>query len=450
MAPNIRYKIIFLSLLLFFIPLLLKAQSSQVKEYLPIPDSLTRIDSIKIKGNKVTEDYIILRELTFKENDAVSERTLRFNRERVFSLGLFNDVKFKIDKEEGYNKLTIQVEESWYLYPIPFIRFKDKESKKSTYGINLLYKNFRGRDETIRANFAFGYDPGFTLMYNVPVLFSSRNLGFGFLFNYMDFLNKTDEGYRLYNGDFSYKGIQTRINLNYRIDQFNLLVGVAGYEYYEAPSKAFPSITASDGRIDRFPMAGLDYLYDSRDLKQYAAVGTFFDLLYFHKGFGVNGINYNIVDADLREYRNLLGDLTWKGRLKTRTVLGENVPLYDYSLLGYQEYIRGSSHQKFDGRTFILTSMELSYPVVKEWDLKLKLPLLPESLTSARIGIQFTLFADAGSAFDNYSDFSYHNFTYGWGFGINFLILPYNGFRVEYAFDRNMRGEVLIASGFSF
>jgi outer membrane protein assembly factor BamA len=415
-----------------------------------LPDSLTRIDSIKITGNKTTKDYIILRELTFKEGDAVSARTLEFNRERVFSLGLFNDVRLTTEKSFDVNKVIIEVTESWYIYPIPFIRFKDGEKAKTSYGFNLLYKNFLGRDETIRTNLAFGYDPEFTLNYNIPVFFNSRNLGLGFLFNYSTFVNKTQEGIRLNNGDFNYKGIITRVYLNYRIDQFNLLVGTIGYEYYEAPDKSFESITASSGRIDRFPIAGFDYVYDSRDLKQYATEGTYFSFTLLHKGFSVYNINYNIVNVDLREYKHVIEDLTWKGRFTSRTMLGENIPLYDYSLLGYSEYIRGASMKRFDGKTYMLASTEFSYPLVKEWDMKFKLPLLPERLTSARIGIQFTIFADAGNAFDSYTDFSYRNFTYGWGFGINILILPYNGFRIEYAFDKNMNGEVLIASGFSF
>jgi len=422
----------------------------QRPDFTAFPDSSIKIDSIKITGNDVTENYVILRELTFKEGDSVTSKMLDFNRERVFSLGLFNNVQMKAENRNGINYLDIQVDESWYVYPIPFIRFKDKQSSKATYGINFLYKNFRGRDETLRANLSLGYDPAYTLIYNVPVLFNSQNLGLGFMFNYTDFMNKTNSGYRFYGGDFEYKGIQSRIYLNCRINQFNLLVGVAGFEYYEAPSKIFRSITASDERIDRFPMAGLEYFFDSRDLKQYAAEGTYFGLYYFHKGFSVNGINYNVLDTDIREYRNFIFGLTWKGRIKARTLIGENVPLYDYSLLGYDEDIRGNSQITLDGRTIMLFSTELSFPIVKEWDFRIKLPLLPESLTSARLGIQAAVFADAGTAFDDYSGFSYHNFVYGWGFGINFLILPYNGFRIEYAFDQNMKGEIKIASGFSF
>jgi len=443
-------RISFIGLLLLFIPVICLPQMTVNQPIPPSSDSLFTVDSIKVKGNNITEDFVILRELTFKEGDRVSDKILDYNRERVFSLGLFNDVQIIPVKKNNICTIDIVVKESWYIYPIPFVRYKDKESSKSTYGVNLLYKNFRGRDQTIRASLAFGYDPSFSLMYNIPVLFKSRDLGIGFIFNYVNFENKTDEGVLLNNGNYNYKGVQGSVYLNYRLNQFNLLISTLGYNYFEAPHKNFQSITSSPGRIDRFPIAGFDYYYDSRDLKQYAAEGTYFALSIYHKGFGFYDINYNAIETDIRRYVSVNEDVTWKGRFKARTLIGENVPLYDYSLLGYQDYIRGTSRKKFDGKTYVLTSMEMSIPLVREWDMKLKLPLLPESLTSARIGIQFALFADAGSAFDNYTDFNFHNLTYGWGLGINILLLPYNGFRIEYAFDHNMKGEVLIASGFSF
>ncbi len=38
----------------------------------------------------------------------------------------------------------------------------------------------------------------------------------------------------------------------------------------------------------------------------------------------------------------------------------------------------------------------------------------------------------------------------GWGFGFTLLILPYNAFRFEYAFNEMNEGEFIIETGFSF
>ena len=59
------------------------------------------VDSIKVTGNDITEEFIILRELTFGVGDTVTLKTLNYNEERIFSLGIFNKVELKIEKENG-------------------------------------------------------------------------------------------------------------------------------------------------------------------------------------------------------------------------------------------------------------------------------------------------------------------------------------------------------------
>ena len=91
----------------------------------PLPDSLVNvndekytIDSIKIVGNDITEDFIILRELTFKEGDVVTSSQLEYNRERVFSLRLFSKVNIYPVLRDSITFIYIDVNETWYIYPI--------------------------------------------------------------------------------------------------------------------------------------------------------------------------------------------------------------------------------------------------------------------------------------------------------------------------------------------
>ena len=51
-----------------------------------------RVDSIVIKGNDITEPEIILTELTFSKGEVVDSVKLRYNRERIYSLGIFTNV----------------------------------------------------------------------------------------------------------------------------------------------------------------------------------------------------------------------------------------------------------------------------------------------------------------------------------------------------------------------
>ncbi|MCX6173651.1 MAG: hypothetical protein NTZ27_02740 [Ignavibacteriales bacterium] len=420
------------------------------------PDSLlirneetVKIDSIRIVGNETTKDFIILRELTFKIGDSVSGKTLRFNRERVFSLRLFNQVEFKLEKAENKNILVIQLTESWYIYPLPLFRLQDHDFKKSTYGVNLSYRNFRGRDESLRAAIGFGYDPFYSFNYENPSLSYENGIGLSFAFAYVKSINKSENAKSIIGEDYTNKIYLQSISISKRFNQFNIGFFTIGFNYIETPYSQ-PGITASGKNIDRVPFAGLSYIYDSRDLKQFSENGLYTFASFTHNGFSINDISYNQFIIDFREYRKIVDDFAAKWHVKYQTAFGNVVPFYDYSYLGYFDYVRGHFHDVREGKSFILTSLETSYPILKEWNFHVKIPFLPEKLTSARVGIYLTSFFDAGNAFDRYDKLAIKNFYYGYGFGITLLLLPYNAVRFEYAVNENGKGEFVIGTGFSF
>jgi len=412
-------------------------------------DETVKIDSIRIVGNETTKDFIILRELTFKIGDSVSGKTLRFNSERVFSLRLFNQVEFKTEKATDKNILVIQLTESWYIYPLPLFRLQDRDFKKSTYGINLSYRNFRGRDESLRAAIGFGYDPFYSFNYENPSLSYENGIGLSFAFAYVKSINKSENAKSIIGEDYTNKMYLQSISISKRFNQFNIGFFTIGFNYIETPYSQ-PGITASGKNIDRVPFAGLSYIYDSRDLKQFSENGLYTFASFTHYGFSINDISYNQFSIDFREYRKIVDDFAAKWHVKYQTAFGNVVPFYDYSYLGYFDYVRGHFHDVREGKSFILTSLETSYPILKEWNFHVKIPFLPEKLTSARVGIYLTSFFDTGNAFDRYDKLAIKNFYYGYGFGITLLLLPYNAVRFEYAVNENGKGEFVIGTGFSF
>ena len=61
-----------------------------------IPDaniSPTFIRAISISGNEKTAEYVIRRELTFTPGDTVKVSVLHYNKNRIYSLALFNKVE---------------------------------------------------------------------------------------------------------------------------------------------------------------------------------------------------------------------------------------------------------------------------------------------------------------------------------------------------------------------
>lgn len=439
-------KIIYINILIIFSGIIFANDSSS-----KLDDEVVRIDSIQITGNETTEAHIILRELNFSIGDTVSQSQLKFNQERVFSLGIFNKVDFDLHHNEDgdYNELEILVQESWYFYPLPYLDIKKNSIKKSTYGLILLYKNFRGRNESLFGLVTFGYDPTYMLQYFNPSLTDGGNLTFGLKLGYTNLQNRSILSQNYNGGTFDYNYIYGGVSFGYRINQFNLITHTTTYEYIDMP-KSVSLLSASKENVDRIFSMGLDYEFDQRNLKQFSNNGIFAKSQITHKGFGINDISYNIFSLDIRKYNVVFENLYAKWRGLYRHTFGENIPFYALSLLGDDEFIRGHRFEKREGNNYLLTSLEFNYPIFKEWNLSLDLPLLPKKLTSARIGLYINCFIDSGTTYDNGKPLKLKSFDTGWGLGLTLLILPYNAFRFEYAFNEETRGEFILESGFSF
>ena len=409
------------------------------------------IDSIEIKGNETTEDFIILRELTIEPGDTLNSELAAYNRERIYSLNIFNDVKLIPYSIGNRNILRISIVESWYIYPIPFITLKDKDWNKLSYGISVSLRNFRGRNENLKGVLALGYDPSFSFSYFNPNLSYNQNLHLETRLGFTQFTNKSEAAEDLNGGNFEQKLFTSRLSFGKRFGKFHWLTLITGFDYIETPFY-IEKINASNDRIDRTVILGASYVYDTRDLVQYPRNGIFTFVNLEFKGLGINDINYRVANLDFREYRSFFDKLTAKWRLAFRHTGGRLVPYYDYSYLGYSERIRGHFHgDKREGNDSFIGSVELNYPIIEETRLNLYfIPLLPRSLLSYRVAIIAQLFGDTGTTRSTGESISINKFDTGYGAGISLLLLPYAIFRLELAFDERGKSEWIFDLGASF
>ena len=161
------------------------------------------IDSIVIKGNEQTEDFIILRELTFGVGDTLNPKIAEYNRERIYSLDIFNFVHLRPFETNQEIILLIDIEESWYIYPLPFITLKDRDWEKISYGVGVLIKNFRGRNETLRGKLALGFDPSLNFSYQNPNLAHELNLFTSFEIGFNNVSNRSETAEDIAGEEFS-------------------------------------------------------------------------------------------------------------------------------------------------------------------------------------------------------------------------------------------------------
>jgi len=409
------------------------------------------IDSIQIKGNETTKDFVILRELTVGISDTLTTTTAAYNRERIYSLRIFNVVELKPYRYDGTNYLLINVEESWYIYPIPIFYLKDKDWSKISYGVALSWLNFRGRNERITGLATFGYDPSFGFTYFNPNLAYDENLNFQTNLAYTTVTNRSLQAEYLYGSQFEQETFVSRFQFGKRFGNYHWLYLNTGFDYIETPFY-IEGVNASNSRIDRTLITGLSYVYDTRDLTLYATEGLYTQLNFEYKGFNIDNISYYVADLDFREYRKIADTFTAKWRITVRHTGGKLVPYYDYSFIGYGNRVRGYFYgDEQEGNDSFLGSVELNYPIINEARIDLYfIPLLPRSLLSYRFSLIGELFADTGSTRDEGEPWTIRSFDSGYGTGLSFLVLPYFICRFEFAINDNAKTEWIFDLGASF
>lgn len=407
------------------------------------------VDSILIFGNNTTEEFIITRELTFSKGDTLDQAKAFYNRERIYSLGIFNQVYVIPEIIDDKNLVKIIVEEGWYIYPIPFVDIKEDDFDKITYGIFFRWKNFRGRNEDLTASAAFGYDPAFFINYYNPNLIGNENFFLRFNTGFATITNKSPIAEELYGQSFEQDFVVAQITFGKRFGLFNRLAFSVGYNNIETPFY-IPGVNASDDRIDNLLIAGLGYQHDTRDLAQFPKNGIYSNIDFSVKGFGIDNVSYAVGYLDFREYRKVFERLISKWRIASRMTFGD-APHYDESILGLQDKIRGHYFDKYEADDYYLGSLELYYPIIEEIDLDLTfIPIIPDQLLSYRLGFFLQVFAETGLAKNKSEPFMINNLVSGYGIGISFLFLPYQVFRAEVGIDEYQNVEFIIGLGISF
>jgi outer membrane protein insertion porin family len=398
------------------------------------------IDTIVVVGNEKTEAYVILDEMSLQPGSPVTPPQLAYDRDRIYSLGLFTSVDMQFDSVNVPRTLFVIVRERWHIIPHLIIGFRDGDPKKIYYGAGFLHNNLRGRNQKLYLSLAFGYDPAFALSYLDPLMDHERRLYLGFSFSYSRIRNRSVTSPAAGNFDENhYDAFATfgkRFNLEERLGLRFGFSRVEVSEYKEGRTQS------PDGQ-DNFLTLGLQYTLDTRDLAEYASRGGFTDLSLVKIGLGEGDVNYGRVGVDIRRFQPTLFDITFVARGYGSLVFGGNVPLYGRAYLGYAERVRGYFNDVFEGENVVLGTVEFRIPIISPRILQLQGLPIPKEFAVWRIGLALTVFGDAGTTWVRGDALTYSSLRSGYGAGLD-LVLPYSLMvRASYAFNDRGRGEFI-------
>jgi len=412
------------------------------------------IDTILISGNEKTKDYIILDEMTLKPGSEATPEAIEFDRNRIYSLGLFTRVDISYGISEGQRLLRVDVSERWYLIPVPIFGFRDGDPKRPYYGGGLLHNNFRGRNQKLLGLIVFGHNPSLALSFFDPLIDDNHDLYFDTGLSFSKIRNKSIVQSTLA-GDYDELHYNLSATIGKRFSLYQWAGITLGYQIVEVTDPYPWRTTAADG-IDRFLYGGISYRFDSRDLREYPSEGRFLSVYVTKSGFGESSISYTRFGTDFRTYIPLPLSLTFAGRVHGTIVSGGRLPTYGHVFFGYGERIRGYFTTVFEGENMVGTTVELRYPLVKAFDIHVTEVPLPPEFSVWRFGISVAIFADAGlvwcrSSTDECPEpairadkIQFSSFFSGYGAGIRFL-LPYGVVvRTEYAYNEYFEGQFIL------
>ncbi|MER3522985.1 MAG: hypothetical protein C4326_02685 [Ignavibacteria bacterium] len=412
------------------------------------PVSFGVIDTVLVLGNEKTKESVILREMTLRPGVEATAEAIEFDRNRIYSIGLFTRVDISVVPFSGKNMLIVDVSERWYIIPLPLFGFRDGDPKKVYYGAGVLHNNFRGLNQKLFGSIVLGYDPSLAFQFSDPWIDREHDLFFSGALSYFRVRNRSTTTV-LNAPNFDELHYDINATLGKRLSLYNTIAVNVGFQIVDV-TEFRPGRTVNPSGSDKFLYGTLSVAHDSRDLRDYSSSGTFASAYVTKYGFGETILSFTRVGADVRRFTPLPFNLTLATRAFASFVSGGTVPTFARSYFGYGERIRGFFKTIFEGENIAGASVELRFPLLKPRIIHFTALDIPPEFSIWRFGISLELFADAGTTWFRGENVSFDSIASGYGGGIVFL-LPYDVvLRTEYAWNRFGKGQVILVLRSSF
>ncbi len=335
--------------------------------------SLT-IRSINIMGNRKTKERLILREIPFKQGEQYPLTTLvkKFEdaRRQLMNTVLFHEVLVALQATDGnYVDVLIEVRERWYLFPVPYFRYIDRnlnqwlvehngDLNRVNYGIKVFHNNATGMNDKFNIWLMNGYTKQVSIGYDrlyidkkmkwggrIDIgMGKNREVNYNTENNKQLFFKDTNNFVRSFfrtNVELSYRrAIKTRhrFGFSYMSDKVNDTIIKLNPKYFD------------DGR-DRLKYAELYYSvsYWDVDYIPYPLTGYLGEFHFVKKGFNKRFDMWQVM-AKAGGGWKIGKDLYFSSRVTGTVKLPFKQPFINQRLLGYSDFfMQGYEYYVIDG-----------------------------------------------------------------------------------------------------
>ncbi len=412
----------------------------------------SQITNIIIIGNSKIKDFVILRELPFKNGDIKESSQLDDlilkGRNNLLNLSLFNFVYISqkcdfvpVDPGLKSVEIIISVDERWYYWPLfgfsleerNFSNWiKDPVWDKITTSIGLRIYGTGGKDQTITALLMNGYNNGFKLEYsNISLDKEGHHYGgisvqhrYSKILNTISLIDKpvfirAEKGFLedLYNFSISYiyrprPRVRNRIILEFESTKIDSAVLINNSKYWGGIRLKRESYMATYGLT-----------FDERDNAQYPLHGYYFDIQL--KGYVSTGleVQYAQLKGEFRYFKPLNRIISTSATVQC-AFSAKNCEAYIFDkALGYGNlFLRGFENYITDGQHYMLLSPTVRFNILPTTVFNLKfLSFLPK-FNKVHMTIYGKTFADAGYVYHKtplYANTMSNKWLVSYGLGVD-------------------------------
>ncbi|UOQ75746.1 hypothetical protein MUN84_13915 [Hymenobacter sp. 5516J-16] len=353
-----------------------------------------RVASILFVGNKVTKEPVLRAELDFREGDTLRAATfskrLEANRRRLFNLQLFHQVLLQAVCRDGEVTILYSVQERWYTFPVPIFSLADRNFRswldradrwqRVDYGLHLVRRNFRGRNEQLLANVQLGFNRKYEVFYEAPGYGRRRRIGLGAGLSYyrshaLDYATVQD---RLANlrqeNDFPIERQYATLGLRWRRTVQHLTALDVSYHREQVSDSVLyynPTYYLHGPRREYVELSLVSTL-NQRHTFAYPLTGQYAQLALSYRTFVTPGTpDVLTLRGRYARYLALGGPFYYTIGTAAQVRLARSVGYADNRAFGYDVLVRGYDAYVIDGRHYGLVQQGLTYRLLDVGQLQL-------------------------------------------------------------------------------
>ena len=384
------------------------------------------IDKIRVEGNYKTKDYVLLREIKIKEGEAFDSSKIRKSLESIYNLGFFEEVNpglLPVPDKPDRREMVLTVKERQTGQLQLGANFSSLDGL--TGMLSVSENNFLGQGQRLSVSWEFGASKqSYELSFFEPWLMGSPISAGASLYNilkayYSDYRDKRIGGNLKFGLPVS---DDARLWLTYKFEQVNIEdVALA----LTNPIKSFVGLHDISSLTAQWVQDTRDSIFfnTKRGYRLSASIE-------YSGGLLLGDTNFTKYVLDASTYYNLTGDLVLAVRGSTGYTTGfgstPDVPFYEKFFVGGTDSVRGYAERVLSPQDSSIPPSAIGGNFMALGNAELRFPIYGP--------IFGTAFFDAGTAWNNVSDFDIANIPTSVGFGLRIMVGGALMIRIDYGY----------------